>query len=89
MSDLNKGELRIKDVVLRPRLPKDEFVRADLYQDVLQEDHYGYTRYSLSRQEILGERWAVFLYFNPDQMLEMISLSIVEDEKKFILGTLV
>jgi hypothetical protein len=81
MLDLNNGGLRIKDVVLRPRLTKDEFVRTELYPDVLREDQYGYTRYSLRPQDLLGERWSVFLYFNPDQMLEMVSLSMLEDEK--------
>ncbi len=81
MLNTNTGGLQIKGVTLSPKFTKNEFTNSDLAYDILREDNYGHTRYQLKPQFIWGERWAILLYFNPDQILEMISLGLLDDEK--------
>jgi hypothetical protein len=81
MLNTNTGGLSIKGVTLGPTFTKNEFNNSVLVHDVLKEDNYGYTRYQLNPQSIWGERWAILLYFNQKQILEIISLSLQDDEK--------
>jgi hypothetical protein len=78
--DVNTGELIVKNFALAPHLIKEDFIQSKLFNEVKRENHYGYSRYELKTQMIVGEMWAIFLYFNRQQLLEMISLSLVGNE---------
>ena len=82
MIDINVGGIIVNNdnSILSRGLTKKEFEESNLYKEVIRCDEYGYTRYILNPQLIDNDYFAIGLIFNPDNMIEFISINIVYND---------
>jgi hypothetical protein len=80
MFQLTIGEIEIGDERISVGYTKDDLLASALYTQVIRETTNAYSLYVLSPQRIKNERFSVFLSFNPEGMLEFISLSILPEQ---------
>lgn len=77
-----KGELELKGnkFIIRKGLTKQEFEKTCLFDEVLNQQSYGFTCYYLKPQLIGDELFIIVLYFNPRNVLDFINLSLADGD---------
>ncbi len=61
---------------IKKNLTEEEFIKSNLFCDVLNKEDYGYTRYYIKPQIICNAKFVISLTFNPDGVLDMTSLGL-------------
>lgn len=83
LKNLQNGYVDItnKNFVIKRNLKEEEFIKSSLFEDVLNTEKYGYTRYYIKPQVIYNEKFVVVLIFKPDGVLDTISLGLQMNDR--------
>ena len=82
MINIKSGSITIngKNFVIRRGLTKDEFIKSTLFGEVLNQQVYSFTNYYLKPQLIGKDNFILVLYFNPNNIIDSVDLSLSRDE---------
>ena len=82
MIDLVNGGLALdgNTFIIRKGLTKNEFEKSSLFDEVLNQQSYGFTNYYLKPQLIKNAFFVIVLYFNPQDILDFVNLSLSDSD---------
>jgi hypothetical protein len=78
MIDIKSGNILLNgnSFIIKKGLKKDEFIKSNLIGDVLSQQASIYTYYFLKPQLIGSESFTVVLYFNQNDLIEFMNISL-------------
>ncbi len=81
MIDIKSGNLSLNgnSFIMKKGLTKDEFMKSNLINDVLSQETYAFTNYYLKPQLIGSDMFIVVLYFNQNDIIDFINISLSGD----------
>lgn len=80
MIDIKNGSIALQNFLIRKGLTKDDFLSSNLFSEVLNHQEYGFTTYSLKPQLIENEKFIMVLYFNKNDIIDLVNLSLSNSE---------
>jgi hypothetical protein len=82
MINIKSGNISLNDnsFIVNKGLTKAEFLKSNLFKDVLSEQTFAFTSYYLKPQLIGCKRFAIVLYFNNNNLIDFLTLSMTSDE---------
>ncbi len=83
MIDLVNGGLALdrNSLIIRKGLTKNEFEKSSLIDEVLNHQSYGFTSYYIRPQLIGNTFFVIVLYFNPQDILDFVNLSLTDSDR--------
>ena len=81
MIDIKSGNISLNgnSSIIRKGLTKDEFLKSNLAGDILNQQTSTFTNYYLKPQLIGSENFTIVLYFNPNNLIEFMNISLSSD----------
>ena len=66
-----------KNIIIKDGLTQDDFVKSDIFKDVINYKNHEYTQYYVNPQIIYGKRFTILLIFNPKGLIEFVKLALL------------
>jgi hypothetical protein len=81
--NIKNGDMPVNgdDFIIKKGLTKDEFEKSNLYKGVVSKETHSFTNYYLKPQLIGNERFILVLFFNPNDILDFVNISLSHDGK--------
>jgi hypothetical protein len=81
MIDIQNGDIVLGDNIflIHRGLTKDDFLKSKLRTEVLNEQVHTFSNYFLKPQKIGNQRFTVSLFFNPQNRIDFIQMSMVSN----------
>lgn len=80
MINVNSGNIELdNNFLITKKLGRKEFENSSLFKDVLSQQINTFSSYYLKPQLIGGEKFIVVLFFNQNDMIYLINISILND----------
>jgi hypothetical protein len=80
MIDIKNGSIALQNFMMRKGLTKDDFLSSNLFGEVLKHQEYEFTTYSLKPQLIEKEKFIMVIYFNKNDIIDLVNLSLSNSE---------